>query len=77
KVATPDFLADLDAVRRTPLDSPTYAAVLQKAVAAGVMMSPSFSLGTVPRIVVRSKRVSPLPHYLSQFRWDGVTAGSS
>lgn len=73
KVATPEFLADLAAVRQTPLDSPQYPAVLQKAVAAGVMMSPSFSLGTMPRIVVRSKNVSPLPHYLSQFRWDGVT----
>ena len=74
KVATPEFLADLAAVRKTPLDSPDYPAVLQKAVAAGVMMSPSFSLGTMPRIVVHSKRVSPLPHFLSQFRWDGVTA---
>jgi peptide/nickel transport system substrate-binding protein len=74
KVSTPEFLAALDAVRRTPLDSPDYPAVLQNAVATGVAMSPSFSLGTLPRIVVRSPRVSPLPHYLSQYRWDGVTA---
>jgi peptide/nickel transport system substrate-binding protein len=77
KVATPQFLAALDAVRKTPLDSPDYQAVLRKAVASGVMMSPSFSLGTAPRIVVRSKRVSPLPHVLSQFRWEGVTAGAT
>ena len=73
KVATPDFLAALDAVRRTPLDSPAYPAVLRAAVAAGVAMSPSFALGTLPRIVVRSPRVSPLPHVLSQYRWEGVT----
>lgn len=77
KVATPEFLAALDAVRKTPLDAPDYPTVLRKAVATGVAMSPSFSLGTSPRIVVRSKRVSPLPHVLSQYRWEGVTAGAT
>jgi peptide/nickel transport system substrate-binding protein len=77
KVATPEFLAALDAVRKTPLDAPDYPIVLRKAVATGVQMSPSFSLGTSPRIVVRSKRVSPLPHVLSQYRWEGVTAGAT
>ena len=73
KVSTPEFLAALDTVRRTPLDSPEYPTVLRTAVATGVMMSPSFSLGTVPRIVVRNPRVSPLPRFLSQYRWEGVT----
>ncbi|AEA23980.1 ABC-type transporter, periplasmic subunit [Pseudonocardia dioxanivorans CB1190] len=76
KVATPEFLAALDAVRRTPLDAPNYPQVLQAAVRAGVQMSPSFSLGTQPRVAVRSKKVSPLPHFLSQYRWEGVTVGS-
>jgi peptide/nickel transport system substrate-binding protein len=73
KQASPEFLAALDTVRETPLEAPNYAGVLQQAVALGVQQSPSFSLGTVPRIVVRSKKVSPLPHFLSQYRWEGVT----
>lgn len=75
KVATPEFLAALDAVRRTPLEAPEYPAVLQEAVRLGVLMSPSFSLGTTPRIAVRNPRVSALPHFLSQYRWEGVTVG--
>ncbi|GAY12345.1 ABC transporter substrate-binding protein [Pseudonocardia sp. N23] len=77
KVSTPEFLAALDAVRRTPLDSPDYPTVLQTAVRTGVQMSPSFSLGTLPRVAVRNKKVSPLPHFLSQYRWEGVTVGST
>lgn len=76
KVATPEFLAALDAVRKTPLDAPNYPQVLQNAVRLGVQMSPSFSLSTQPRVVVRNKKVSPLPHYLSQYRWEGVTVGN-
>lgn len=76
RTASPEFLAALDAVRRTPLDAPDYATVLQQAVRTGVVQSPSFSLGTLPRILVRSKKVSPLPHYLSQVRWEGVTVGA-
>jgi peptide/nickel transport system substrate-binding protein len=75
KEASPEFLAALDEVRRTPLDSPQYPAVLQNAVKLGVEMSPSFSLNTSPRIAVRNPRVSALPHHLSQYRWEGVTVG--
>ncbi|GAA1855585.1 ABC transporter substrate-binding protein [Pseudonocardia ailaonensis] len=76
KVASPEFLAALDQVRRTPLDSPQYPQILQNAVKLGVEMSPSFSLGTMPRIAIRNPKVSPLPHFLSQYRWEGVTKGA-
>jgi peptide/nickel transport system substrate-binding protein len=76
KEASPEFLAALDEVRRTPLDDPRYPQVLQHAVELGVEMSPSFSLGTSPRIAVRNPRVSPLPHFLSQYRWEGVTVAA-
>ncbi|MFC4945193.1 ABC transporter substrate-binding protein [Pseudonocardia sp. GCM10023141] len=76
RTASPEFLAALDTVRKTPLDAPNYAAVLQNAVKIGVLQSPSISLGTVPRIVIRNQNVSPLPHFPSQFRWDGVTVGA-
>ncbi|SDE53648.1 ABC transporter substrate-binding protein [Pseudonocardia oroxyli] len=76
KESSPEFLAALDEVRRTPLDDPRYPAVLQNAVKLGVEMSPSFSLGTSPRIAVRNPRVSALPHFLSQYRWEGVTVAA-
>jgi peptide/nickel transport system substrate-binding protein len=60
-------------VRETPLDSPDYKTVLQSAVKLGVQQASSFSLYSTPRIDVRSPKVSALPHYLSQFRWEGVT----
>jgi len=71
--ASPEFLAALDKVRETPLDAPDYASVLQNAVKLGVLQASSFSLYSTPRIDVRSPKVSALPHYLSQFRWEGVT----
>ncbi|MCE0763047.1 ABC transporter substrate-binding protein [Pseudonocardia kujensis] len=76
KEASPQFLAALDEVRRTPLEDTRYPQVLQNAVKLGVEMSPSFSLGTSPRIAVRNPRVSPLPHFLSQYRWEGVTVAA-
>ena len=77
RTASPEFLAALDLVRRTPLDDPGYPTVLQDAVRIGVLQSPSFSLSTSPRIVVRSPKVSALPHFLSQYRWEGVTVSSN
>lgn len=76
RTATPEFLAALDKVRNTPLDDPTYPKVLQEAVKIGVLQSPSFSLNTTPRIVVRNPKISPLPHFLSQYRWEGVKVSS-
>ena len=73
RTASPAFLAALDKVRQTPLDSPDYQPLLWKAVEIGVNEDPSFSLYSTPRIDVRSPKVSDLPHYLSQFRWEGVT----
>jgi peptide/nickel transport system substrate-binding protein len=73
RTSSPAFLAALDAVRKTPLDAPDYASVLQNAVKLGVLQASSFSLYSTPRIDVRSPKVSALPHYLSQFRWEGVT----
>ena len=71
--ASPDFLAALSKVRQTPLDSPDYQKLLWDAVSIGVDEDPSFSLYSTPRIDVRSPKVSALPHFLSQFRWEGVT----
>ena len=71
--SSPEFLAALAQVQKTPLDSPDYAAVLQNAVKIGVLQASSFSLYSTPRIDVRSPKVSALPHFLSQFRWEGVT----
>jgi peptide/nickel transport system substrate-binding protein len=71
--SSPEFLAALAQVQKTPLDSPDYAAVLQNAVKIGVLQASSFSLYSTPRIDVRSPKVSALPHFLSQFRWENVT----
>lgn len=76
RTASPDFLAALDKVRETPLDSPDYQHLLWNAVSIGVNEDPSFSLYSTPRIDVRSPKVSALPHFLSQFRWEGVTVSS-
>jgi peptide/nickel transport system substrate-binding protein len=77
RAASPEFISALDAVRETPLDSPDYQSLLWKAVSIGVDEDPSFSLFSTPRIDVRSPRVSALPHYLSQFRWEGVTVSGN
>lgn len=74
--ASPEFLAALQKVRETPLDSPDYKTVLQEAVKIGVLQASSFSLYSTPRIDVRNPKVSALPHYLTQFRWEGVTVAS-
>jgi peptide/nickel transport system substrate-binding protein len=71
--ASTEFLTALAKVQSTPLDSLDYASVLQDAVKIGVLQASSFSLFSTPRIDVRSPKVSALPHYLSQFRWEGVT----
>ncbi|TBN57512.1 peptide ABC transporter substrate-binding protein [Glaciihabitans arcticus] len=76
RTASPEFLAALDEVRNTPLDDPNYESVLQEAVKIGVLQASSFSTVASPRIFVRSPRVSALPHFLSQVRWEGVTVGS-
>ncbi|MBM9468324.1 ABC transporter substrate-binding protein [Nakamurella leprariae] len=73
KVATPEFLAALDKVRQTPLDDPNYQTVLHEAVALGVEQNPSFSTFNTPRVTVRSEKVSELPPFISQYRWEGVT----
>jgi len=76
RTASPEFLAALDTVRNTPLDDPDYQSVLQEAVKIGVLQASSFSTYSSPRIFVRSPKVSALPHFLSQVRWEGVTVGS-
>ena len=76
RTASPEFLAALDKVRNTPLDDPDYKSVLQEAVKIGVLQASSFSTYSSPRIFVRSPKVSALPHFLSQVRWEGVTVGS-
>ena len=76
RTASDEFLAALDAVRATPLDDPAYPTVLQDAVRIGVEQSSSFSTYTSKRIIVRSPKVSELPQFISQVRWEGVTVGN-
>lgn len=73
--ASPEFLEALDLVRNTPLDDPNYESILQEATKIGVLQASSFSTYSSPRIFVRSAKVSELPHFLSQVRWEGVTVG--
>jgi peptide/nickel transport system substrate-binding protein len=77
RTASAEFLAALDDVRGTPLDDPEYPTVLQNAVRVGVEQSASFSTYSSPRVLVRSPKVSALPHFLSQLRWEGVTVSAN
>ena len=57
-----------------PLDSPSYPAVLQNAVATSVQQEPiHIWLYTNPRIFAYSPTVSGIPSDLVQQRWEGVT----
>jgi hypothetical protein len=56
-----------------PLDSPSYASVLQSAVATTVQQDPiHIWLYTNPRIFAYSTKVTGIPYDLVQQRWEGV-----
>lgn len=71
--ATDEFLAALDEVRATPIDSPDYQSVLWNAVKVGVEQSPTNYLYNSPWIFVKSDKVGDLNLLPSQVRWEGVT----
>lgn len=70
--ATDEFLAALDEVRATPIDSPEYQDVLWNAVEVGVTQSPTNYLYNSPWIFVKSDKVGDLNLLPSQVRWEGV-----
>lgn len=71
--ASDEFLAALDAVRATPIDSPDYQDVLREAVKIGVTQSPTNYLYSSPWIFATSDRIGELNLLPSQVRWEGVT----
>lgn len=71
--ATDEFLAALDEVRATPIDSPDYQDVLWNAVEIGVTQSPTNYLYNSPWIFVKSDKIGDLNLLPSQVRWEGVT----
>jgi peptide/nickel transport system substrate-binding protein len=71
--ASAEFLAALDAVRATPIDSPEYQEVLWDAVEIGVRQSPTNYLFSSPWIFATSDKVGELNLLPSQVRWEGVT----
>ncbi|MFD8968685.1 ABC transporter substrate-binding protein [Streptomyces sp. NPDC059568] len=73
RTVSPELEKALDVVRRTPLDSPDYPAVLQKATGIAVRTMPNVFLYTVPRILARNPKVSEIPAYTVVQRFEGVT----
>lgn len=73
--ASDEFLAALDAVRATPIDSDDYQQVLWDAVEIGVKQSPTNYLYNSPWIFATSDKVGELNLLPSQVRWEGVEVG--
>ncbi|MFI9100327.1 ABC transporter substrate-binding protein [Streptomyces fildesensis] len=74
RTVDPELTAALDVVRRTPLESPEYPKLLQKATSIAVRSMPNVFLYTVPRILARSPKVSEIPAFTVVQRFEGVTA---
>ena len=70
-----EFLAALDAVKATPIDSPDYQETLWEAVRIGVEQSPTNYLYSSPWVIVSSSSVGELNLLPSQVRWEGVEVG--
>lgn len=73
--ATDEFLAALDAVRATPIDSADYQQTLWDAVRIGALQSPTNYLFSSPWIFATSAKVGELNLLPSQVRWEGVEIG--
>ncbi|MBA4863456.1 ABC transporter substrate-binding protein [Streptomyces sp. PSKA54] len=73
RTTSPELEKALDVVRRTPLESPEYPEVLQKATGIAVRTMPNVFLYTVPRILARNPKVSEIPAYTVVQRFEGVT----
>lgn len=72
--ASPELLAAVGKISRTPLDSPGYPALVQAATELAVQQDPNVFLYTEPRILARSSGVSQIPAYTVVQRFEGVTA---
>ncbi|MCP2329684.1 peptide/nickel transport system substrate-binding protein [Hamadaea flava] len=71
------FEAAVSAARRTPLESPDYAATLQAATRAGLASRALIFTYSQPNIFVKSSKVSALPAIPGQIHWTGVTVAAS
>ncbi|CAM3556767.1 ABC transporter substrate-binding protein [Nocardioides zeicaulis] len=70
---SPELDAQLEKVKQTPTDDPTYPALLQEATKIAVTTFPNTFLTLVPAVIAR-KGVSGLPTRPSLRRFEGVTA---
>jgi peptide/nickel transport system substrate-binding protein len=70
--ASPEFLAAIDTVRRTPTTDPAYLGRLHEAVRIGVAQSPTNYIYAAPWVVAARARVKHLNILPSQIRWEGV-----
>ncbi|MFE2302859.1 ABC transporter substrate-binding protein [Streptomyces sp. NPDC059445] len=67
------FEAAIAKVRRTPLDSPDYAKVLQAATRAGLKSKALVFTYSSPNLIAKSKSISGLPKNPAHIDWTGVT----
>ncbi|MGW2822710.1 ABC transporter substrate-binding protein [Streptomyces sp. NPDC001443] len=67
------FEAAAAKVRRTPLESPDYAKVLQAATRAGLESKALVFTYSQPNLIAKSKAVSDLPKNPAHIDWTGVT----
>ncbi|MFF3448699.1 ABC transporter substrate-binding protein [Streptomyces sp. NPDC002667] len=67
------FEAAIAKVRRTPLDSPDYAKVLQAATRAGLKSKALVFTYSSPNLIAKSKSISALPKNPAHIDWTGVT----
>jgi peptide/nickel transport system substrate-binding protein len=74
RIANPQLQAQLDKVKATPTDDPTYPALLQEATKIAVTSYPNTFLYNSPSIIARQKSVSELVQHPSLRRWEGISA---
>ncbi|GAB7110868.1 ABC transporter substrate-binding protein [Streptomyces phaeofaciens JCM 4814] len=70
------FEAAVAKVRRTPLDAPDYAQVLQSATRAGLESKALVFTYSSPNLIAKSKAISGLPKNPAHIDWTGVTIGA-
>jgi peptide/nickel transport system substrate-binding protein len=69
------FEAAIAKVRQTPLDSPSYASVLQAATRVGLQSPALIFTYVAPNLYAKSKSISTLPANPGHIDWTGVTIG--
>jgi peptide/nickel transport system substrate-binding protein len=70
------FEAAVAKVRKTPLDSPAYPALLQAATRSGLQTKALIFTYASPNLFAKSKSVSALPGNPGHVDWTGVTIGA-